>query len=248
MIVTSEDVSVRVNDSSMRVHVTAPRAAGRFPGVLLSSDIFQLTGPHLRAAQRLAGYGFVVASPEIFHRREPAGTATPFTDQGRTRALENARTTRVADYDADSRAALDYLAAHPNVGSGRLAAVGFCIGGHLAFRAALQPDVRASVCFYPTGVHDGALGVDPDAGTLARVRAKEIRGEMLLVFGLRDPHVAEPARQLIDESLRNAGTRYATKLYDAEHAFMRDEGPRYDPEATDDAWLQAIGFLRRVLD
>jgi hypothetical protein len=40
---------------------------------------------------------------------------------------------------------------------------GFCIGGHLAFRAAFDPRIAATVCFYPTGLHNGALGADADA-------------------------------------------------------------------------------------
>src|SRR5205085_12200231 len=130
------------------------------------SDVFQLTGPMLRACTRLAGYGFVVAAPEIYHRVEPSGTVLPFDDAGRMRGLDDAARTPVADFDTDCRATLDALAAHPLVRSRRLLAAGFCLGGHLAFRAALEPDVRATACFYPTGVHDGVLGHDPDAGSL----------------------------------------------------------------------------------
>jgi carboxymethylenebutenolidase len=245
MVVTSEEVEIAVGGSRMRVHVTAPHGESRYPGILLYSDIFQLTGTQLRASRRLAGHGFVVATPEIYHRLEPAGTALPFDDAGRTRGLENARATTVAEFDADARAVLDRLAAHPRVRADRLGAAGFCIGGHLAFRAALQPDVRATVCFYPTGLHDGKLGKDDDAGSLARV--KDISGALLLVFGTRDPHVPEPARRAIAQALEPLQSRVTTKLYDAEHAFMRDEGARYDPEATDDAWREAIAFFRRAL-
>jgi carboxymethylenebutenolidase len=246
MILTSEEVAIAVPGSAhpMRTVVNAPRAEGRYPGILMYSDIFQLTGPQLRLSQRLAGYGFVVATPEIYHRLEPAGTAIPFTDDGRTRGLANAAATSAAEFDADARAVLAYLAAHPRC-SGRVGAMGVCIGGHLAFRAALRPEVRASVCFYPTGVHNGKLGADADAGSLAR--ASEIRGELLLVFGTRDPHVPEEGRATVASALTAAGTRVTTKLYDAEHAFMRDEGARFDPEATDLALGEAISVLRRAL-
>lgn len=250
MIVTSEDIEVLVPGSAapMRVLVHAPKATAkaveRYPGILMYSDIFQLTGPQLRVSQRLAGYGFVVATPEIYHRIEPARAAIPFTDEGRTRGQKNAAATTTAEFDADARAVLDYLGASARV-NGKLGVMGFCIGGHLALRAALNADVRATACFYPTGIHDGKLGKEGDAGTLARM--DEIKGELLLVFGSRDPHVPEAGRRTIDEALRAAGTRFTTNLYDAEHAFMRDEGPRYDAEATDAAWLDAIRFLRAAL-
>jgi carboxymethylenebutenolidase len=224
--------------------LAAPKVGGNYPGVLFYSDIFQLTGPMVRACTRLAGYGFVVAAPEIYHRIEPAGSAIPFDDAGRARGLDDAARTPVADFDADARAAFDFLAEHPRVGAGKRGVAGFCIGGHLAFRAAFQPDCRAGVCFYGTGIHDGRLGREPDCGSLAR--AGEIRGELLMVFGTLDPHVPDEARTVIDAGLKAAGVRHSTRLFPAEHAFMRDEGPRYDPEATDQAFAAMVAHFRRV--
>lgn len=240
MIINTEHVDLTVDESPMRVLVAAPKQDGQYPGIILYSDIFQLTGPMIRASARLAGYGFVVAAPEIYHRIEPAGSPIPFDDAGRDRGLANAARTSVAEFDADCRATLDYLKHHPRVADGKLGAGGFCIGGHLAFRAALQPDVRATVCFYGTGIHNGKLGKDADAGSLTR--ASEIRGELLMIFGSADPHVPEDARAKIKGALESAGTKFSISLYDAEHAFMRDEGPRYDPVATDQAWNEMIDF------
>jgi carboxymethylenebutenolidase len=242
MITTTEYVNVSVDGKSMRSFVAAPKAAGKYPGVLFYSDIFQLTGPMLRSCQRLAGYGFVVVAPEIYHRIEPAGLVIPFDDAGRTRGLEDAAKTPVADFDTDCRAVLDYLARHPSVGTEQIGIAGFCIGGHLAFRAALQPDVKVTVCFYGTGIHDGKLGKETDAGSLQR--SGEIQGRLLLVWGALDPHVPEDARNRIEESLRKSGVNFSQRLYGAEHAFMRDEGPRYDSEATDQAFGEMISFYR----
>ena len=245
MIITTEYVDIEAGGSPMRLFVAAPKPEGQYPGIIFYSDIFQLTGPMLRASARLAGYGFVVAAPEIYHRSEPLGTVIPFDDAGRTRGLEGAAHTAVADFDADCRATLDYLSsAHPRVARGKLGAAGFCLGGHLAFRAALQPDVRATTCFYGTGIHNGKLGRDADAGSLER--AAEIRGALLIVFGSLDPHVPAEGRAKIEDALRRAKVNYAFKLYPAEHAFMRDEGARYDPEATDAAFGDMINLFRRA--
>ena len=245
MIITSKYVNIPVDGSPMKMFVAAPAQEGKYPGILFYSDIFQLTGPMVRATARLAGYGFIVAAPEIYHRIEPAGTVIPFDDEGRTRGLAGAANTSVEDFDADCRAVLDYLDRHPGVEKGKLGAGGFCIGGHLAFRASLQPDVLATACFYGTGIHNGKLGKDEDAGSLER--ASKIRGELLLVFGAMDPHVPEEGREKIKTELELAGTKFSISLYPAEHAFMRDEGPRYDSETTDQAWSEMIEFFRRVL-
>ena len=244
MVVTTEYVDIPNAGGVMRTFVVAPRAEGQYPGIWSYSDIFQLTGPALRSAVRLAGYGLVVAVPEIYCRIEPPGTVIPFDDAGRTRGQQDALKTPVAHFDADCRTGLDWLAKHPKVARGKIGALGFCIGGHLAFRAALQPDVRATVCYYGTGIHDGKLGKDADAGSLAR--AREIRGELLMIFGTKDPHVPDEGRETIDRGLKQSGVRYNTLLYPAEHAFTRDEGPRFDPEATDQSFAEMIRLYRKV--
>jgi carboxymethylenebutenolidase len=245
MLISTEYVDIAAERSPMRSFIAAPKEQGKYPGVLFYSDIFQLTGPMIRATARLAGYGFVVAAPEIYHRLEPPGTAIPFDDEGRIRGLNNAANTAVSEFDADCRAALHWLSRHPRVATGRIGAAGFCIGGHLAFRAALQPDVKATVCFYGTGIHNGRLGKDDDAGSLGRTR--EIHGSLLMVFGTGDPHVPEEGRVAIRTALERAGVDFSISEYQAEHAFMRDEGPRYDAEATDHAWAEMIHFFRRTL-
>ncbi len=48
-----------------------------------------------------------------------------------------------------------------------------------------------------------------------------------MIFGTKDPHVPDAGRETIDRALQNSGARYNTLLYPAEHAFTRDEGPRF---------------------
>jgi carboxymethylenebutenolidase len=245
MVITSEYVDVSVGEGHMRSFVAAPKAAGKYPGILFYSDIFQLTGPMLRSCARLAGYGFVVIAPEIYHRIEPPGVVIPFDDAGRTRGMEDASKTPVRAFDEDCRAALDYLARHSSVVPGKIGVAGFCIGGHLAFRAAFRPEVKATVCFYGTGIHNGKLGKDDDAGSLQR--AGEIRGRLLLVWGAMDPHIPEEARNQIENRLRESGLNFSQRVYPGEHAFMRDEGPRYDPEFTDQAFGEMVALYRTTL-
>ena len=232
---------VPANGYEIRSVVIAPAGAGSWPGVVLYTDIFQLTESTLRTARRLASAGFVVCVPEIYPRGELAGVVLEFDDAGKQAGLAGAAATTTAQFDEDRVAVLDFLEQRDDVTT--LFATGFCIGGHLAFRAALDPRVAATVCFYPTGLHNGALGADPDAGSLAR--AADIQGRLMIVFGAQDPHVPADARLQILSSLYAAGLDdLGLHVYSGgEHAFMRDVGARHDPMLTDLALIEAVAFF-----
>lgn len=245
MQIKRREVGLTVDDSLMRLYVVEPAAPGQYPGIVFYSDIYQLGGPIVRLADRLAGYGYVVAAPEIFHRLAPIGTVIEPDDLGRLRGNDAAGRTAVAQYDADTAAALDWLGHCETVASGQMGALGFCIGGHLACRAALSPIVKAAVCCYPTGIHSGKLGRDR-ANTLERLG--EISGQLLLIFGDQDPHVPAEGRTTIVETLAEAGIHHKVLTYPANHTFMRDDGYRYDPAATDAAWAAIAAFLASSFD
>ena len=245
MQITQRNLSLVVEDSLMRLYVAAPKAPGPYPGILFYSDIYQLGGPILRLADHLAGYGYLVAAPEIFHRLEPVGRVIEPNDIGRMQGNDAARRSEISGFDADALAVLDWFKAEPSVDASKLGAMGFCIGGHLAFRAAFQPDIKATVCCYPTGIHSGKLGRTV-ADTLSRMT--EVKGEVLLIFGTLDPHIPAEGRTAIETGLTQANVRHKTVIYEgADHTFMRDDGPRFDPVATDAAWGEIMAFLKRVL-
>jgi carboxymethylenebutenolidase len=234
-------VRVPAPAGEIRSVVLRPVGDGPWPGVLLYTDIFQLTESTLRSARRLASAGFLVCVPEIYPHGELAGVALEFDDAGKQAGLAGAAGTTTAAFDADRVAVLDFLQQRSDVTD--LFVAGFCIGGHLAFRAALDPRIAATVCFYPTGLHNGALGADADAGSLAR--AADIRGRLMIVFGSQDPHVPADARIGIVSSLYAAGLDdLELHVYTGgEHAFMRDVGARHDPVLTDLALTEAVSFL-----
>jgi carboxymethylenebutenolidase len=216
------------------------------PGVVVYSEIFQRTAPIDRTARILAGHGFVVAVPEIFHELEPAGTVLAYDQAGADRGNAHKVTKPVAAYDTDARAVLDWLKASPAC-NGVLGVLGICIGGHLAFRTAMQPDVRATACFYGTDLHKRSLGPpgDPDSDALAR--AGDIRGELMMVWGRQDPHIPDEGRALIQRRLVEAGVAFTWHEHNGQHAFLRDEGARYDPELALSSYQSVVALFRRAL-
>jgi carboxymethylenebutenolidase len=239
-----EIVELNTPTGPMRTMVLRPAAAGRYPGLLFHSEIFQITGPIHRTAAFLAGHGFVVALPEIYHEYLPAATVLAY-DQAGSDVGNRLKTEKpVAAYDADNRAVLDFLKQHEAC-TGRLGSFGPCIGGHLTYRAALQPDVDAAACFYPTDLHKRSLGEGMNDDSLAR--AADIRGELMLVFGRQDPHVPIEGHEIIHHALTTAGVDFTWHEVNAAHAFLRDEGLRYDAELARQMLGLTVDFFRRAL-
>ncbi len=240
MKVFEEEVRISGAGHLIRAKVLAPVGGASRPAVLLYSDIFQLTESTLRTCRRLAAAGWLVCVPEIYPRGELAGVALEFDDAGKQAGLAGAASMTTAEFDEDRVSVLDYLAQRSDVTT--LHAAGFCLGGHLAFRAAFDERVASTVCFYPTGLHNGSLGADHAASLDA---AAGINGRLMMIFGSRDPHVPAGARVQILSKLYAAGHEdLELHVYaGGEHAFMRDVGPRYDPELTDRGLAEAVSFL-----
>ena len=247
MIVRSEFRDLETPTGPMRTYVYAPvhpTLARKYPGLVLYPEIFQQTAPIARLSTQIAGHGYVVMAPEIYHEHEPPGTVLGYDDAGKEKGNAYKHQTKLSTFDADARVVIQALLAHP-LCSGRIGTVGFCIGGHLAFRAALQPEVSACASFYPTDLHSGTLGEGKKADTLAR--AREIQGELVMIWGRQDPHIPAPGRAAVYQALTEAGLLFSWHELNAEHAFMRDEGARYDPEAARTAMGLALALFGRAL-
>ncbi len=248
MIVTEEHIDLPTPNGPMRTHITRPVSPGRYPGIAFWTEIFQVTGPIRRSAAMLAGHGYLVAIPEVYHEFEAPGTVLPYDQTGSDRGNELKYTKELGSYDADIRAVLDHLAARPDC-TGKLGAMGICLGGHLAFRSALDPRCRAAACFYATDLAQASLGRGRHDDSLAR--AAEIRGELLMIWGHQDPHIPLEARRTILTRLDHLSTahnlRYTWHEVNGAHAFMRDEGPRYDPELALQLYGLVLAFFHRRL-
>ncbi len=246
-MVIREDAPIDVATPSgpMRSYVLRPAAAGRYPGLVLFSEIFQVTGPVRRMGQILAGHGFVVIMPEIFHDLLAPGEVLAYDTPGADRGNACKIGRPVKAYDDDARAAVAAVRAHPCC-TGKAGVMGICIGGHLAFRAGMNPDVLAAACFYATDIHKGSLGAGGD-DSLARVARRELTCETMMVFGRQDPHISREGRRMIYDVMTDAECNFAWHEFNAAHAFMRDEGARYNPELARQCYGLVVDLFRRKL-
>ena len=239
-----ETVDILTPTGPMRTSLFQPAADGPFPGVVLFSEIFQITPPIRRMAKTLAGNGYFVAVPEVYHELEAPGTVLAYDTAGADRGNADKVTKELAGYDSDARAVLDFLQSHPAC-TGKLGTMGVCLGGHLAFRAAMNPSVSAGVCFYATDIHSRTLGLGKNDDTLDRIG--EITGEMRMVWGRQDAHVPREGRRLIYDAINDAGVSLQWHEFNGAHAFLRDEGSRYDPALARLAWTLILELFGRAL-
>lgn len=244
MILTEDYVDLNTPTGTMRTHRVRPSAAGNYPGLVLFSEIFHVTGPILRTARLLASQGYIVAIPEIFHEFEPLGSVFGYTPEGTDKGNRYKIEKELSAYDSDARAVLDHLKTLPEC-NGRLGAVGICIGGHLSFRAAMNTDVLAAVCFYATDIHKRSLGKGMNDNSLDRI--PEIKGELLMIYGKQDPHIPQAGRELVYRHLTDAGTNFTWHEFNAEHAFIRDEGPRYNAALAQICYAMTFELFQRKL-
>jgi carboxymethylenebutenolidase len=154
LTIEQEQVTIDTPTGPMKTVIMRPNAKGKYPGIVFYSEIFQLTAPIMRTAQALAGHGFVVAVPEIYHATS-ADWVGEYTTAGADEGNRLKIDTPADSHDGDSAAVLAYLRSHPHC-TGKLGTAGFCIGGHLCLRAGMMNDgVHAVAAWYPTDMHTG---------------------------------------------------------------------------------------------
>ena len=109
----------------------------------------------------------------------------------------------------------------------------------------MNPEVLAATCFYATDIHKRGLGKGLNDNSLDRI--PEIKGELLMIWGRQDPHVPLEGRGKVHAALCAAGTNFTWHEFNGAHAFLRDEGLRYDAELALISYQLALGLFRRKL-
>lgn len=244
MTLTESFVDITTPTGPMRTHLFRPSEPGRYPGIILFSEIFQVTGPIRRTAAMLAGHGYLVAVPEVYHEFEVPGTVLSYDQAGADRGNELKIAKEIAAYDSDARAVIQFLKADEGC-TGKIGAMGMCLGGHLAFRCGMNPEIAATACFYATDIHKRSLGKGMSDNSLDRI--PEIRGELTMIWGRQDPHIPREGRELIYRAIADANLNFQWHEFNGAHAFIRDEGPRYNPELARTCYGLVLDMFRRRL-
>jgi len=225
--------SVPVSDGSFGLQVWVPES-GTGPGLLLIQEIFGISDYIQAVAEDLAGLGYVVGAPDLFWRLEPGYTAV-HDQEGLTRSLEISSRFDAEQGVADAAAALDHLAALPEVAGG-LGIIGFCLGGTIAYFLAAQSNPDVVVSFYGSGVPDSTDALDL------------IASPVQFHFGGSDPYIPRDQVARVEAAAAGKSNVEIHVEEDAGHAFHNRKSAMFHmPEPAARAWQRTEEFLRRHL-
>jgi len=204
--------------------LATPDGTGSAGGVVLIQEWWGVNGHIKSLASRLADAGFLVLAPDLFHGEIA-------TDAGRAEQLMHALDFgRAVDEVAG---AVEHLRTAPR-STGKVAVVGFCMGGAVTLAAAAAiPTLSAAVPFY---------GI-PGSADYSKLKAP-----VLGHFAKKDTFVTVARAQQVQKEINAAGGSMQLEVYDAQHAFVNDTRPEvYDEASAKLAWDRTIAFLRKHL-
>ena len=212
---------------TMRGYLVEPTGEGPFPAVLVIHENRGLN-PHIEdVARRAAVAGFLALAPDGL---SPVGGYPGNDDDGRLmqRGLEP------AELDRDMINSAWYVKSHA-LSDSRLGATGFCWGGGMTNRLAVElgSDLDAGVPFY------GAAPASEDVSS--------IEAAMLVIMAGSDPRINAMWPDY-EAALEANGVDYEMQMYEGTlHGFHNNSTPRYNEAAAALAWNRTVGFFRQHL-
>jgi carboxymethylenebutenolidase len=217
--------------------MTAYRAlpeGGRGPVVIVLQEIFGVN-PAMRAvADDLAAEGFVALVPDLFWRLE-TGVELAYDDAGLQRAFGLWKSFDLEQGVKDVGAAVDYARSAPE-GSGKVAVLGFCLGGQLAVRVGAAKEPDAVVSFYGTKLGENLESIEA------------ITCPTVFHFGDADQHVPAEVRAAVAAVAAGKPSMDVNVYADAGHGFFnRFRAQGFQQAAHDAAWPKTIDLLRGAL-
>jgi carboxymethylenebutenolidase len=236
MATSSRQISLAMPDGgTMSAHMSSPEG-GSGPGLVVLMEIFGV-GPYIqRATERLAALGYVALAPDLYRRSQPGLVITDRTQDGVAEAMEAVQQLDMAGAVQDAASALDYVRALPEVRGHGAGALGFCLGGRLAYELAAAADPDAAVCYYGSGIADA-----PD-------QAQAITCPTQFHFGAQDTFIPLEAAERVAALVAERPGWECHIQPAGGHAFDNHESPIfYRPEAAAPAWELTREFLSRNL-
>ncbi len=225
-------------------YLARPSGGDTLPGVIVFMEIFGINS-HIRSVtERIAGEGFVALAPDYFHRTGP-GIELGYDDAGMEEGMKLLGQLDAGEMASDAQAAFDFLSARSDVGGAGIGAMGFCIGGHMAYLAACAIDLKAAASYYGGGI---AAPAGPGGGAATVSRTPDIKGRINCYFGGQDTMIPADQVDTVRQALAEAGTRHEVVVYaDADHGFNCDQRATWHEASATDAWGRTVALFNEEL-
>lgn len=207
--------------------------AGKGPGLVLFQEIFGVNAHIQGVAEQYALDGFVVLAPDLFWRQQPK-VQLGYEGDDRARGIELMKQLTGPELESDVKAAVATLRGRPETAGRKAGAIGYCLGGRLAFLAAATTDVNAAVAYYGGGIHE-QLG-----------RVATIGCPMQFHYAEKDDNIPLAAVEKVRGAMQAKGAQIF--LYEGSaHGFNCWDRASYNPRSAAIAHGRSLQFLGEQL-
>lgn len=203
--------------------------AGKGPGLVLFQEIFGVNSHIQGVAEQYALDGFVVLAPDLFWRQDQK-VQLGYEGDDRARGIDMMKKLTGPELEADVKASVAALRARPETAGRKVGAIGYCLGGRLAFLAAATTDVNAAVAYYGGGIHDQ---LD---------RAATISCPMQFHYASKDDNIPLTAVEKVRGGMQHKGAEVF--IYEGStHGFNCWDRASYNPRSAAIAHGRSLQFL-----
>jgi carboxymethylenebutenolidase len=228
-----ERTTIKTADGAFSAYVARPQTQ-KAPAVVVIQEIFGVNQVMRDITDGLAQQGYLAICPDLFWRIEPGIEITDKSEAEWKRAFELFNAFDVDEGIKDIAATIKAIRADDQC-SGKVGAVGFCLGGLLAFLTATRTDVDGAVAYYGVGIENRTAEAD------------KLAVPLLLHIAEEDQFVPKAAQEMILRALGNHPQIEIHTYPGRDHAFARLGGEHYDEHDAKLAGGRTLQFFERTL-
>jgi len=203
--------------------------------VIVIQEIFGVNEGIRQKCDWLASAGFIACAPDLFHQFEPGIELSDQKPDELQQAFDYFPKFDIDRGIEDIKATLKTLRNH-DMCNGKVGALGYCLGGKLAYLTACKSDIDASIGYYEVGIEQ--LLAD----------AIHINSPLMLHIAEEDGFVPADAQKKIHEGLSQNPHVTLHSYASMDHAFTREGGDNYNAQAAKTADTRSIEFLQLHLN
>lgn len=237
--VEGRGVSVTTPDGTAEGYFVAPKS-GAHPGVIMWPDVAGLRPAYEKMATRLAEAGYAVLAVNPYYRSSALPILNAFsewrTPEGRAKIAPMREALTPAGIASDGAAFVRWLDAQPDVDKKRkIGAMGYCMSGSFAFRAAaIAPERIGAIASF----HGGGLVTEEP--TSPHLLFPKMNAAALVCIAQNDDEREPASKTTLVDAAKAANVPAEVEVYPAQHGWCTIDSPVYDEVQAERAWSRLL--------